>query len=506
MAAPQQNLLGQMIEQLSREKNVDPRVIISALEDAMVAAARRYFKNNEDYHARFVPETNQIEVFSVKRVVEQISNPNLEIALEEALGIDDTLQVDDTIELPKPTEVLGRIAAQTAKQVIYQKVREAERDLVQREYGKRLYEMVTAIVKRFEGPDAIVDVERIEAVLPLREQGRNESLRQGERIKVVIVRVGRTGKDPQVVVSRANTALLMRLFEIEVPEIRDGIVVIKELAREPGERAKIAVMSLNRDIDPVGACVGIKGVRINAITKELRDEKIDIVQWSDDPVQFAANALSPAKVSKVLVVNSQSKILEVIVEKAQLSLAIGKKGQNVRLASRLLTWEINVKSEEEKRKEVQSQIDRIVAGHLAAGAEGAEAAAPAAPDPFAAAAARMAASEAAAVEPEAAVSEVSPSGAPAPEAAAAVPAGGTGLEPETAVEPTPSAADGVSAEGTPSAADGVSAEGTPSAADGVSAAGAPEDAATVSTAAPAAATTPTDVRPTEVPPKDEPGL
>lgn len=359
-----ENVLGQMIDQLSREKNVDPRVIVSALEDAMVAAARRYFKTNEDFHARFVPESNTIEVFSVKRVVELVTNPNLEMSLEEALQIDESLQVNDTIEMPKPTEALGRIAAQTAKQVIYQKVREAERDIVHKEYGKRLYEMVTGVVKRFEGPDAILDIERIEAVLPLREQGRNDSLRQGERLKVIIARVGRTGKDPQVIVSRAHPALLMRLFEIEVPEIRDSIVVIKEVAREAGERSKIAVMSVNKDIDPVGACVGIKGVRINAITKELRDEKIDIVQWSDDSQTFAQNALSPAKVSKVIIVNSQSKILEVIVEKAQLSLAIGKKGQNVRLASRLLGWEINVKSEEEKRKEVQSQIDRIVSGQL----------------------------------------------------------------------------------------------------------------------------------------------
>src|SRR5712692_6932052 len=204
MAATQQNVLGQMIEQLSREKNVDPRVIISALEDAMVAAARRYFKNNEDFHARYVPESNQIEVFSVKRVVEQVTNPNLEMSLEEALQIDETLQVNDTIEMPKPTEALGRIAAQTAKQVIYQKVREAERDIVHKEYGKRTHELVTGIVKRFEGPDAILDVERIEAILPLREQGRNENLRQGDRLKVVIARVGRTGKDPQVIVSRAH--------------------------------------------------------------------------------------------------------------------------------------------------------------------------------------------------------------------------------------------------------------------------------------------------------------
>ncbi|MBI1746558.1 MAG: transcription termination/antitermination protein NusA [Acidobacteria bacterium] len=361
-----QNILGQMIDQLSREKNVESKVIVSALEDAMVAAARRYFKTNEDFHARFVPESNLIEVFSVKRVVDQVTNPNLEMSLEEALQIDETLQINDTIEMPKPTEALGRIAAQTAKQVIYQKVREAERDTVQKEYGKRMYEMVTGIVKRFEGPDAILDMERIEAVMPLREQGRNERLKPGDRVKVVILRVGRTGKDPQVIVSRAHPALIKRLFEIEVPEIRDGIVIVKEVAREPGERTKIAVTSVNRDIDPVGACVGIKGVRINAITRELRDEKIDIIQWSDDSLSFAANALSPAKVSKVIVVDSQSRVLEVIVEKAQLSLAIGKKGQNVRLASRLLGWEINVKSEEEKRKEVQTQIDLIVAGSQAA--------------------------------------------------------------------------------------------------------------------------------------------
>lgn len=360
-----QSMLNQMIDQISREKNVEPKVIISALEDAMVAAARKYFKTNEDLHSRFIPETGTIEVFAVKRVVEEVTNPLIEISLEEARKIDESLQLNDTVEIPKPTDVLGRIAAQTAKQVIYQKVREAERDFIYREYHKRVGEMVTGIVKRFEGPDAILEIDKIEALLPLREQARGERLRQGERIKVMIVRVAKASKDPQVVVSRAHPDLLRKLFEIEVPEIREGSVVIKGVAREAGERSKIAVASLNKEIDPVGACVGIKGVRINAITRELKDEKIDIIQWSDDPTLFAANALSPAKISRVIVANPQEKVLEVIVEKAQLSLAIGKKGQNVRLASKLLGWEINVKSEEEKKREVETQMEMMTAGRQA---------------------------------------------------------------------------------------------------------------------------------------------
>jgi len=353
------NIITQTIEQISKEKNVDPKIIISALEDAMVAASRKYFKTNEDINARFDPETGVVEIFAVKRVVEKVENPNLEISLSEAKEIDPTLEIDDTVEIPKPTDVLGRIAAQTAKQVILQKVREAERQNIYNEYSKKIGEMVNGVVKRFEGPDIIVDIGKTEALLPLREQSRAETYKQGERIRAVIVKVLPVAKGPQVILSRTDPLLLIRLFEMEIPEIYDGTIVVKSAVREPGDRAKVAVASLDRDVDPVGACVGMKGSRINSIIRELRGEKIDIVQWSEDPAQYAANALNPAKISKVLIVDPVEKRMEVIVEEKQQSLAIGKKGQNVRLASKLIGWQIDVKSEEQKKQEVLSVMESL---------------------------------------------------------------------------------------------------------------------------------------------------
>jgi N utilization substance protein A len=353
------NIIAQTIEQISKEKNVDPKIIISALEDAMVAASRKFYKTNEDINARFDPETGMVEIFAVRRVVETVENPSLEIALDEAKEIDDTLEIDDTVEIPKPTDVLGRIAAQTAKQVILQKVREAERQNIFNEYSQKIGEMVNGVVKRFEGPDIIVDIGKTEALLPLREQSRAETYKQGERIRAVIVKVLPVAKGPQVILSRTDPQLLVRLFEMEIPEIYDGTIVVKSAVHEPGDRAKIAVASLDRDVDPVGACVGMKGSRINAIIRELRGEKIDIVQWSDDPAQYAANALNPAKISKVLIIDPSEKRMEVIVEEKQQSLAIGKKGQNVRLASRLIGWQIDVKSEEQKKQEVLSVMESL---------------------------------------------------------------------------------------------------------------------------------------------------
>ncbi|MBN2318713.1 MAG: transcription termination/antitermination protein NusA [Acidobacteria bacterium] len=353
------NIIAQTIEQISKEKNVDPNIIISALEDAMVAASRKYYKTNEDISARFDPETGIVEIFAVKRVVEFVENPNLEISLKEALTIDETLEIDDTVEIPKPTDVLGRIAAQTAKQVILQKVREAERQNIYEEYSQKISEMVNGVVKRFEGPDIIVDIGKTEALLPLREQSRAETYKQGERIRAVIVKVLPVAKGPQVILSRTDPQLLVHMFEMEIPEIYDGTIVVKSAVHEPGDRAKVAVASLDRDVDPVGACVGMKGSRINSIIRELRGEKIDIVQWSEDPAQYAANALNPAKISKVLILNPAEKHMEVIVEEKQQSLAIGKKGQNVRLASRLIGWQIDVKSEEQKKQEVLSVMESL---------------------------------------------------------------------------------------------------------------------------------------------------
>lgn len=353
------NIIAQTIEQISKEKNVDPKIIITALEDAMVAASRKFYKTNEDINARFDPETGTVEIFAVRRVVETVENPSLEISIEDAKGIDDSLEIDDTVEIPKPTDVLGRIAAQTAKQVILQKVREAERQNIYNEFSQKIGEMVNGVIKRFEGPDIIIDIGKTEASLPLREQSRIESYKQGERIRAVITKVLPVAKGPQVLLSRTDPQMIIRLFEMEIPEIYDGTIVIKNAVHEPGDRAKVAVASTDRDVDPVGACVGMKGSRINSIIRELRGEKIDIVQWSEDPAQYAANALNPAKISKVLVIDPAEKRMEVIVEEKQQSLAIGKKGQNVRLASRLIGWQIDVKSEEQKKQEVLSVMDSL---------------------------------------------------------------------------------------------------------------------------------------------------
>jgi N utilization substance protein A len=353
------NVITQTIEQISKEKNIDPKVIITALEDAMVAASRKFYKTSEDINARFDTETGMVEIFAVKRVVENVENPSLEISLDEAKQIDETLEVDDTVEIPKPTDVLGRIAAQTAKQVILQKVREAERQNIYSEYSQKVGEMVNGVVKRFEGPDIIVDIGKTEALLPLREQSRAETYKQGERVRAVIVKVLPVAKGPQVILSRTDPQILMRLFEMEIPEIYDGTIVVKNAVHEPGDRAKVAVASMDRDVDPVGACVGMKGSRINSIIRELRGEKIDIVQWSDDAAHYAANALNPAKISKVLIIDPSEKRMEVIVEEKQQSLAIGKKGQNVRLASKLIGWQIDVKSEEQKKQEVLSVMESL---------------------------------------------------------------------------------------------------------------------------------------------------
>ncbi|MCI0389811.1 MAG: transcription termination factor NusA [Acidobacteria bacterium] len=354
--------IAQNIEVLSKEKKIDSQVIISAIEDAVVTASRKHFKSGEDLHARYNQETGSIELYAVKTVVEEIADPSKEMTVEEAnLEVGEGAEVGDMLELPRPMEDLGRIAAQTAKQIILQKVREAERNNVYDEYIGRLGELINGFVKRFEGGKIIVDLGAgIEAVMPKSQQSRIESFTQGERIRCVIHDVGRESKGPQVEVSRTNPELLKRLFEMEVPEIYDGTVVIKAAVREPGERAKIAVVSNERDVDPVGACVGMKGSRVQSIIRELRGEKIDIIEWSEDPAIFAANALSPAKVSKVTVVDFDDRNLQVTVENEQQSLAIGKRGQNVRLAAKLVGWAIDIRSEEEMKREIASQMEQII--------------------------------------------------------------------------------------------------------------------------------------------------
>ena len=280
-----------------------------------------------------------------------------------------SIELGDEMEFPKPTEVLGRIAAQTAKQVIFQKVREAERENIFAEYNQRIGEVVNGTVKRFENGDIILEIGRIEAVLPRKEQSRAESYTPGDRVRTVIKGVNRSAKGPQIVLSRTDPALLIKLFEQEVPEIYDGTVMIRGAVREAGDRAKVAVFSRERDVDPVGACVGMKGTRVQSIIRELRGEKIDIVEWSEDPIAFVTNALSPAKVQRVSIVDDRERVMEVVVEDKQLSLAIGKKGQNVRLAAKLTGWRIDIKSEEEKRREVEAQFEGLETAAEAADAE-----------------------------------------------------------------------------------------------------------------------------------------
>jgi N utilization substance protein A len=301
-----------------------------------------------------------------------VTDPSTQISLAEAQELyGDEAEVDMEIEFPRPTEDLGRIAAQTAKQVIFQKVREAERENVYAEYSERIGEVLNGMVKRFENGDIIMELGRVEAQLPRKEQSRAENYNVGDRVRAVVRGVNRSAKGPQIVLSRTDPALLIKLFEQEVPEIYDGTVMIRGAVREAGDRAKVAVYSRERDVDPVGACVGMKGTRVQSIIRELRGEKIDIVEWSEDPILFVTNAISPAKVQRVSIVDEAEKVMEVIVEDKQLSLAIGKKGQNVRLAAKLTGWKIDIKSEEDKRREVEAQFGELEAG-AAEGAGGGE--------------------------------------------------------------------------------------------------------------------------------------
>ncbi len=354
--------IAQNIELLSKEKKIDQSVIISAIEDAVVTASRKQFRTGEDLHARYNLDGGTIELFAIKTVVEVVEDPARELTVLEANDeVGEGAEVGDMLELPRPMEDLGRIAAQTAKQIILQKVREAERNNVYEEYIGRVGELVNGFIKRFESGKMIFDLGNgVEAVMPKSQQSRVENFTQGERLRCVISNVNKESRGPQIEVSRTSPDMVKRLFEMEVPEIYDGTVVIKAAVREPGDRAKIAVMSNERDVDPVGACVGMKGSRVQSIIRELRGEKIDIIEWSEDPAIFAANALSPAKVSKVTVIDFEQKKLQVTVETEQQSLAIGKRGQNVRLAARLVGWDIDIRSEEEMKREIATQMEQML--------------------------------------------------------------------------------------------------------------------------------------------------
>src|SRR3984957_10270349 len=356
------SVLYQSIETLSRDKGIEPGVVVGAVEDAIALATRKYYKTQENMRAEMDRETGEIRAYVFKTVVEtpdQLEDEVNQMTLEQARELAPEVEVGGELRFYKDTSPLGRIAAQMAKQVIFQKVREAERDTVFLEYNHRAGEVLTAIVKRLEPMDVIFDLGKAEARMPKREQSRLEQFAVGERVRVVLLRVDRAAKGPQVIVSRAAPGLVQNLFQSEVPEIYDGTVVIRAIAREAGERTKIAVQSRDKDVDPVGACVGMKGMRVQSIIRELRGEKIDIIEYSDEITTFAEKALQPAKVSRVSITDLSDKQLEVIVDDTQLSLAIGKKGQNVRLAAKLLGWKIDIKSEKEKRQEVEQQMQAL---------------------------------------------------------------------------------------------------------------------------------------------------
>ncbi len=353
--------IAQNIEALCQEQGIDRDLVIEAMKEAVRAAAKKQFRSGEDIQVDWNAETG-IELSASKVVVDEVENPATELSIIEARELaGDEVELGDALLLPLPMEELGRIAAQTAKQILFQKVRDAVRSNVYEQYIDKIGDLVNGYVKRFERGNIIVDLGNLEAILPRSQQSRGEQWNQGERIRVVINNVSKESKGPQVEVSRTSPELLLRLFEMEVPEIYDGTVVIKSAVREPGERAKIAVMSNERDVDPVGACVGMKGSRVQAIIRELRGEKIDIIEWSDEPSVFAANALSPAKVNQVRITDIENRQMEVIVNEDQLSLAIGKRGQNVRLATKLVGWNIDIRSEEEIKREVTEQMGALIA-------------------------------------------------------------------------------------------------------------------------------------------------
>jgi N utilization substance protein A len=345
--------LNRVIEQVSKEKGIDRAILIAALENAMVSAAKKTFGHQRKIEAQFNPEIGEVELFEAKTVVESVTDSAVEVTLDEAKeALDPDAEIGDELLCKLDSSIFGRIAAQAAKQNIVQRVRDAEREIIYNEFKGREGQLVNGIVQRFERRNIIVNLGRTDAILPEKEQVPRERYRQGDRIRAYIVSVEITSRGPQIVLSRTHPGMLTQLFGQEVPEIYEGIVEVKGAAREPGGRAKIAVLSNDSDVDPVGACVGMKGTRVQAVVQELRGEKIDIVHWIPDQAEYVCRALAPAKVSKIIIDDDEHS-MEVIVPDDQLSLAIGRKGQNVRLASRLTGWRIDVRSEAEAEEETR---------------------------------------------------------------------------------------------------------------------------------------------------------
>jgi N utilization substance protein A len=335
------------ILQMSKERSMEPSVIVNAIEESLKAAASKYYTHNEQIHVFFRPEKGELRVFTAKRVVERPDHPGQEISLEEARNLLPSAAIGESVEIDLPSDTLGRIAAQAAKQVIFQKVRDAEQEKIYGEFAPRIGEIVTGIYRRAENNAILLEINKTDVLLPFREKLFNEEFNRGDMIKAVIVQVkkGYKGRDPQVILSRTSPKFLEKLLELEIPEVANGTIEIKDIVRQPGERAKVAVMTKERDVDPVGACIGVKGSRILSISKELAGEKIDIIVWSSNPQAYAKAALSPARIENVFIVNKAENTMQAVVAKDQLSLAIGKKGINVKLASNLVGWKISIKQE-----------------------------------------------------------------------------------------------------------------------------------------------------------------
>jgi N utilization substance protein A len=334
------------ILQLSKERGVETDVIVNAIEESLKVASSKYFTQDEKVNISFVPEKGELRVYAIKKISKNPENLAAEIALEDAKEIDASKKIGNDIEIDLPSDMLGRIAAQAAKQVIFQKVRDAEQEKIYALFAPQLGQIVTGVLRRYErNENMILEVNKTEVLLPDRELLKDEKFKRGDRVKAVIIQVLKENKGPQVMVSRADAKFLAKLLELEIPEIANGNIEIIDIVRQPGERAKVAVLTKEKDIDPIGACIGVKGNRIMAISQELQGEKIDIIEWSENPMSYAKNALSPAKVGEVFILDQKDKIMQVVASNDQLSLAIGKKGANVRLASRLIGWKIEIKEE-----------------------------------------------------------------------------------------------------------------------------------------------------------------
>ena len=350
--------LDRILEEVRKDKDLDKQILIETLEAALLKAAKNRYGHTADIEAHFNPDIGEVELFQFRNVVTEVKNPRSEISLEESKNLDPEAQVGDSLGVKLNTADFGRIAAQTAKQVIIQNIREAERENTYQNYKDRKGELVNGIVQRFDRGDIIVNMGKTEAILPAKEQVPKEHYRQRDRVKAYILDIKKTTKDPQIVLSRTHSAFIAELFKTEVPEISEGIVTIKNISREPGIRTKIAVESSNPDVDPVGACVGSKGSRVQNIIQELRGEKIDIIPWSEDPAKFVCSALAPAEIVEVILYN-ELRSMEIIVPDNQTSLAIGKKGQNVRLAVKLTGWKIDIKSKSESEGESKDALEEL---------------------------------------------------------------------------------------------------------------------------------------------------